>query len=336
MTGRPGRGVLERRVRRAWGDPGSTFRALAAVYGTAVDLRNLLWDAGVFRPRRVPVPVVSVGGLSTGGSAKTPIAAGLARHIADAGARVAVLTAGQEDELRLHAALNPAIPVFGGRWRIPLAEAAVHDGARVLLLDSGFQHRRLHRDLEIVACNVDQAENRQRLPAGPYRERFTALRRADAVILVRRAASRARALELAEEVASVAPRARTVEVRLRPVSLRAGNAAAGRIEDPIPAAAVAGVMWPESFFRWLARIDVEPPHRFTLSDHARYDDRTVRNIAAAAGEGGLVCTRKDAVRLVDLVPDEIPIWWLEEELVWGVGAPRLLAGLRRVVGLADR
>ncbi|MFW6039951.1 MAG: tetraacyldisaccharide 4'-kinase [Gemmatimonadota bacterium] len=335
MRGRPGRGALERSVRGAWGDPGSVLRALAALYGTAVDLRNLLWDAGVFRPRRVSVPVVSVGGLSTGGSGKTPLAAALARHLADAGARVAVLTPGQEDELRLHAALNPDLPVSGGRWRIPLAEAAVREGARVLLLDSGFQHRRLHRDLEIVACNVDQAGNRQRLPAGPYRERFTALRRADAVVLVRRAAGRARSLELAEQVAGVAPRARTVEVRLRPGPLRAGNRAAGRIETPAPAAAVAGVMWPESFFRWLDALDVRPDHRFTLSDHARYDDRTLRRIAAAAGEAGLVCTRKDAVRLADLVPDATPVWWLEEQLVWGAGAPRLLAGLRRVAELDD-
>lgn len=335
MTGRPGRGLLERRVRRSWGDPGSTLRALAALYGTAVDLRNLLWDAGVFRPHRALVPVVSVGGLSTGGSGKTPIAAALARHIADAGARVAVLTAGQEDELRLHAALNPDLPAFGGRWRVPLAQAAVRDGARVLLLDSGFQHRRLHRDLEIVTCNVDQSGNRQRLPAGPYRERFAALRRADAVILVRRAATRGQARELAEEVAGVAPRARTVEVRLRPGALRAGNPAAGRIERPVPAAAVAGIMWPETFFRWLTVVDVKPEHLFVLPDHARYDARTVGDIATAAGERGLVCTRKDAVRLADLVPGEIPVWWLEEELVWGAGAPRLLAGLRRVAGLAD-
>ena len=335
MRRRPGRGVLERRVRGAWGDPGSTLRGLAALYGTAVDLRNLLWDAGVFRPHRVSVPVVSVGGLSTGGSGKTPIAAALARHLADGGARVAVLTAGQEDELQLHAALNPDVPVFGGRWRIPLAAEAVMGGAGVLLLDSGFQHRRLHRDLEIVACNVDQAGNRQRLPAGPYRERFAALRRADAVILVRRAATRAQALELAEEVAGVASRIRTVEVRLRPGALWAGNPAAARIERPDPAAAVAGVMWPESFFRWLGVIDVRPDHRFPLPDHARYDDRTVRDIAAAAGDRGLVCTRKDAVRLARLVPDEIPVWWLEEELVWGTGARRLLAGLRRVAGLVD-
>lgn len=335
MTEGPGHGAIERWVRSAWGDPGSVLRALSAVYATAVDLRNLLWDAGVFQPHRVPVPVVSIGGLSTGGSGKTPIVAALARHLADAGGRVAVLTAGQEDELLLHAQLNPDLPVLGGRWRIPLARAAARDGAEVLLLDSGFQHRRLYRDLEFVTCNVDHAGNRERLPAGPYRERFAALRRADAVILVRRVASRAQALALAEEVAGVAPRARTVEVSLRPGPLRAANPAAGRIEEPDPAAAVAGVMWPESFFRWLAIVDVHPEHRFALRDHARYDDRTVREIAVAAGARGLVCTRKDAVRLAELVPLAVPVWWLEEELVWGVGASRLLAGLRRVAGLTD-
>lgn len=336
MTGGGGRRAIERRVRRAWGDPGSTLRALAALYGGTVDLRNLLWEAGVFRPHRAPVPVVSVGGLSTGGSGKTPIVAALAYHLADAGARVAVLTAGQEDELRLHAELNPDVPVLGGRWRIPLAGAAARDGAGILLLDSGFQHRRLHRDVEIVACNVDQAGHRERLPAGPYRERFAELRRADAVILVRRVATRAQAFQLAEEVAGVAPRARTVEVSLRAGSLWAANPAARQVAAPAPAAAVAGVMWPESFFRRLAALDVRPEHHFALRDHARYDERTVQEIATAAGARGLVCTRKDAVRLAELVPETVPVWWLEEELVWGAGGPRLLAGLRRVAGLDVR
>lgn len=333
MSRAAGRGVVERRVRSAWGDAGPLLRALEALYGTAVDLRNLLWEAGVFRPERVRVPVVSLGGLSVGGSGKTPLSAALARHLADAGASVTVLTAGQEDELRLHAELNPDLPVLGGRWRIPLARRAVADGAGILLLDSGFQHRRLHRDLEIVTCNVDQSGNRQRLPAGPYRERFASLARADAVILVRRVAARRQVEELASEVAAVAPRVPIVEAVLRPVGLRSGNPAAGRVDRPDPAAAVAGVMWPESFFRWLSSVNVRPKHRFALRDHARYDGRTVEEIVAAAGERGVVCTRKDAVRLVELVPAGLPVWWLEEELVWGTGADRLLAGLLRVAGV---
>lgn len=333
MTNGPRRGTLERRVRSAWGEPGSFLRGLASVYGGIADVRNLLWDAGVFRPTRAPVPVISLGGLSTGGSGKTPLAAAFARHLSDAGADVAVLTAGQQDELRLHEELNPDVRVLGGRWRIPLARQAVREGAGVLVLDSGFQHRRLHRDLEVVACNVDQVGNRERLPAGPYRERFAALARADAVILLRRAASRGQARELADEILGLASHVHIAEVRLRPSGLRAANdaaAGAGRVD---PAVAVAGIMWPESFFRWLEVEDVRPRHRFALPDHARYGDRTVSDISVAAGPEGLVCTRKDAVRLVPLVPRDIPVWWLAEEIEWEAGSEVLLAGIRRTAGV---
>lgn len=333
------RSILERYVRRSWGDPGRVLRALAVVYGAAADLRNLLWEAGLFRPVRLAVPVISVGGLSTGGSAKTPLTAALARHLADARHRVAVVTPGQRDELDLHAALNPDVPVLGGRWRIPVARAAIGDGAKVVLLDSGFQHRRLHRDLEIVACNVDQAGNRERLPAGPYRERFTALSRADGVVLVRRVAPRGRSDELAEEVRGLAEGAHLAQVALRPGGMQAANAAATRLlaggGDPDPAVAVAGVMWPESFFRSLSPEGVRPVHRVALRDHARYEEDTVRELVDAAGERGIVCTRKDAVRLAPRVPEDVPVWWLAEEVGWESGAERLLAGVRHAAGTPD-
>lgn len=333
MTNGPRRGALERRVRSAWGEPGSLLRALASVYGGVADIRNLLWDAGVFRPTRSAVPVISLGGLSTGGSGKTPLAAAFARHLSDAGGRVAVLTAGQQDELRLHQELNPDVAVLGGRWRIPLARQAVRDGAEVLVLDSGFQHRRLHRDLELVACNVDQVGNRERLPAGPYRERFAALVRADAVILMRRVATPDQARALKREVLGIASHLHVARVRLRPNGLRASNDAAAAAGEVDPAVAVAGVMWPESFFRWLAEEDVHPDHRFALPDHARYGGRMVNEISAAAGERGLVCTRKDAVRLVPLVPPHVPVWWLAEEIEWEAGSDVLLAGVRRTAGV---
>lgn len=338
MTRGPGRGALERRVRGNWGDPGPVLRAAAAVYGTAADLRNLLWDTGVFRPARLPVPVVSVGGLSTGGAAKTPLTAALARHLADAGRKVAIVTPGQRDELELHAALNPDVPVSGGRWRIPHAVEAVRQGAGVVLLDSGFQHRRLHRDLEVVACNVDHSGNRERLPAGPYRERLAALDRADAVVLVRRVASRRRSDELLDELRRATRTAHFAQVVLRPEGLRPANGAAEGLqragEAPDPAVAVAGVMWPESFFRWLDDAGVRPDRRIALPDHASYDAQTVRALEAAADGRGIVCTRKDAVRLARVVKGRTPVWWLAEDVRWENGAERLLAGLRRLTGCA--
>lgn len=322
------RGAVERYVRGAWGDPGPDLRGLAAIYGVASDLRNALWEAGVFRPIRLAAPVISVGGLSTGGSGKTPLTAALARHLAEGGRRVAVVTAGQGDELRLHAQLNPDIPVSGGRWRIPVARAAVGEGADVVLLDSGFQHRRLHRDLDLVACNVDQAHTRDRLPAGPYRERFAALQRADGVVLLRRAGTLAQAEELEEEVRAVAPRVHVAHVRFEADGLRAANPAAASAQVPDPAVAVAAVMWPEPFFRRLPGAGLSPEHRMALPDHARYDGAMAEQIAAAAGKRGVVCTRKDAVRLAPAMPDDVPVWWLEEALIWENGGRRLLAGVR--------
>lgn len=333
---RPGRGWIERWVRGAWGDPGSSLRALAAIYGGIADLRNGLWDSGVFSPVRVDAPVISVGALSTGGAGKTPVTAALARALADSGAAVAVVTPGQGDELALHAELNPDIPVTGGRWRIPVVRKAVAAGAGVVLLDSGLQHRRLHRDLELILCNADRTAARARLPAGPYRERFSAFRRADAVLLVRRAASARRADELASEIGAVAPDTLFVHVPIRPAGLQPANEAARRTDVPDPSVAVAGVMWPESFFRSLASADVRPEHRLALPDHARYDLRTVERISAAGAGRGIVCTRKDAVRLASRVPDELPVWWLGERVDWGPGGDELLAGARRVAGLNVR
>lgn len=331
----PGRGAIERYVRGSWGEPGAGLRGLAAVYGAATDLRNGLWDAGVFRPRRVKAPVISIGGLSTGGSGKTPLTAALARILADGGLRPAVVTPGQGDELRLHEEINPGIPVRGGRWRFPLAKAAVEEGADVVLLDSGFQHRRLHRDLDIVACNVDQAAERDRLPAGPYRERFTAVRRADAVVLVRRAATAEQADELGAEFLALAPHLHVAHVRFRSDGLRAANPAAGKIAWPDPAVAVAGVMWPETFFRWLPREGLQPEYNVALPDHARYDTRTSGHLAEAAGPRGLVCTRKDAVRLAAVLPPQVPVWWLEEALDWETGTAMLVAGIRRTAARGE-
>lgn len=332
----PGRSRVERWVRGAWGDPGSVLSAMAAVYGCVTDLRNGLWDTGLLAPVRVGVPVISVGALSIGGAGKTPLTAALARALADGGAAVTVITPGQGDELALHAELNPDIPVTGGRWRVPLAMRAVDGGAGVLLLDSGLQHRRLHRDLELIAFNVDRAGTYARLPAGPYRERLSVFRRADAALLVRRAATSRRAEALAAEIAAIAPDTLLVHINIRPDGLQPANDAARRRTTPDPNVAVAGVMWPESFFRSLASSAVRPDHRFALPDHARYDSRSVGAITEAAGDRGIVCTRKDAVRLASRVPDDVPVWWLGERVVWGPGGQVLLAGVLRTAGVDRR
>src|SRR3990167_4657318 len=109
-------------------------------------------QAGWFRPHRLTRPVVSVGNLTWGGTGKTPLAARLASQLAArGGCRPAILTRGYGgDEPSVLRRLAPGVPVLVGASRVATGRRAIRDGADLLILDDGFQHRRLHRDLDIV------------------------------------------------------------------------------------------------------------------------------------------------------------------------------------------
>ncbi len=327
---------LENLIRQSWtGSPNSGLRALSVAYGALADLRNAVFTLGLATSVRAPIPVISIGGLTVGGTGKTPITAALATHLTDSGSRVAVLTAGNADELALHGAWNSDIPVLGGRDRRALAERAADGGASVVLLDSGFQHRRLQRDFDIVALSADYGGNRSRLPAGPFRERWAAIARADTVVVVRRQATREDANRLVNAVLSAFPGLPVAEVRIIPVSLAPVSQAAHVVRQPSPGVAVAGIMWPGSFFAAVAQLGLKPAHRLTLADHAAYDERTVSTVVELAGPGGVVCTSKDAVKLASLLPDEMPVWQIEERVVWEKGGATLLAAVAHIAGLGS-
>jgi tetraacyldisaccharide 4'-kinase len=303
------------------------------VYGLGADLWNLTWNVGLVKPARCTVPVISVGGLAVGGSGKTPISAAVARHLADAGSRVAVLTAGFADELGVHAAANPDVHAAGGGNRTALALEAAHRGSTVVVLDSGFQHRRLHRDLDIVTMLVDYRGNRRRLPAGPFRDRFASLARADATVLVRRQAPPAAGTFLYDGLLRAFPHMHVATARILPSGLQPLTVAARDVATPNPEVAVAGIMWPEVFFGALQELGLSPGHKISLPDHAAVDRSTTMAIAERAGSGGVVCTGKDAVKLVASLPATVPIWSLMEHVSWEEGGDALLQGAVRIARL---
>jgi len=171
------------------------------LYGAGVALRNTTFATGLRQPTRVDgATVVSVGNLVVGGAGKTPVTIFLARWAAACGRRVAVLSRGYGrrastdvvftsaalpeasevgDEPRLIARRCPGVEVCVGRRRSPLALAARQRGADFLLLDDGFQHRQLHRDVDLVVWAPPG--NGHRLPWGPLRESPGALARASLV-----------------------------------------------------------------------------------------------------------------------------------------------------------
>lgn len=176
------------------------------LFAAGAAARGALYSAGLLRAERAPVPVISVGNLTVGGAGKTPVVIALAERLAASGKKVAVLSRGYAasrtdprivsdgrsilldareggDEPVLIARRVPGTAVLCGPRRAEIARLAVERcGAQVLLLDDGFQHRALARDLDIVV--VDAANpfgNGHLLPRGPKREPLAALRRAGLV-----------------------------------------------------------------------------------------------------------------------------------------------------------
>ncbi|MGH7623368.1 MAG: tetraacyldisaccharide 4'-kinase, partial [Gemmatimonadaceae bacterium] len=234
-------------VERVWfgaGTAASLSRALLTpverLFGAIVGARELMYDAGWLASRDTSIPALSVGNLTVGGTGKTPIAAWLARGLADRGARPAVVLRGYgQDEPLVHRALNPDIPVVLGRDRRDAIERAARDGADIAVLDDAFQHRQVRRFADLVLVNADRWTPRVRLlPAGPWRERLEAIRRATLIIVTRKTATDSLVERVHTALAQVAATVPRVSVRLEQMDLRRAEVDAS--DERLPIDAVAG------------------------------------------------------------------------------------------------
>ncbi len=295
-------------------DAGAPRVLAAALYGAGVRLIAAAWDAGWRRPRHAARPVVSVGALTAGGAGKTPIVRWLAAALHDAGDAPAVLSRGygakgggaprvvdpargdagrDGDEPMLLARSLPGVPVVSGADRVRGAALAVARGARVLLLDDGFQHRKLHRDFDLVLWDLRAARaNGALLPAGPLREPLRALRRADVVLSI----DRGDGPPPDPPDASATATGRLVTVCRQ--ELRAGAAVH----------AVSGIADPESFERGIVAAGFALTGATRFRDHHPFTAEEIRDAAArAAAEGAdvLATTAKDRMRW-PRGPGEVP------------------------------
>jgi tetraacyldisaccharide 4'-kinase len=315
--------------------PGAAGAAVAgplaigeAFFRAAAALRGALYDAGLVPVVRAEAPVVSIGNLAVGGAGKTPAAIAVARRLAARGRTVAVLSRGfgaaradarvvadgarilldaaaAGDEPLLVARRLPGARVLCGPRRAVLARTAVRDlGADALLLDDGFQHRGLARDLDVVVLDAaNPFGNGRLLPAGPNREPRSALRRAGLVWLSRADQAEAGALPRLRALARAATGKDPVESRHAPVDVLDGALARGFGADALQGRRVlllAGIARPEGFRRTLAAMGAVLAAERLFRDHHRFgpDDLADALRAAEASRCDLVVTtEKDAVRL---------------------------------------
>lgn len=310
----------------------------AWAYGGAMRARRALYARGVLRSRRLGVPVISVGNLSLGGTGKTPFAAWLALGLQQRGLRVAIVLRGYGretrgvrvvsdgrgitgearsvgDEALLLARDLPGVVVVIGESRHRAGCVAVAElGAEVVILDDGFQHLALHRDLDVVLVDGFQwSQSARVLPAGRLRENPAALAAADIVVISRSHLVNADS-PLVDWLGAVAPEASVHAIETRPRRLVDGQGVTRDLESlrGTPVVALSAIGAPAQFEADLLNLGATLAATLRFRDHHRFDAGDLRHIEEthrACGAALVVTTAKDLVRLDR--PLEVPVFALE-------------------------
>lgn len=326
-------------IERLWaGETGLSGRLLGAAltpaelaYRSAMRARNAAYNAGVAGTDVPPVPAISVGNITVGGTGKTPMVRWVVERLRKRGWTPGILHGGYaEDEPALHRLWFPDLPVVAERDRLRGAGRAMNLGADVLVLDDAFQHRRIGRDLDIVLVAAETWDARARvLPRGPYREPLGSLRRADLIVVTRRSASAERAEAVEAEVMEVSGRP-TARALLAARNWLHGDGSPRQGTPHGPAVAAAGVAGPDAFFDQAEAAGARLVDAIAFPDHHRYTAGEAAALQRLAGDGPLVVTAKDAVKLVRLIP-ETDLWVLEQKVTFEDGRDRVLRAVNAVV-----
>jgi tetraacyldisaccharide 4'-kinase len=288
-------------------------------------LRERGYVRGVFASHILPAPVISVGNLVWGGSGKTPLVAAICRHLLAKGERPAVVSRGYGglakaavnlvsdgenvfldaraagDEPYMLAAMLPGVAVLTGRKRIFPCRQAVEMGYTVLVLDDGFQHLSVRRDLDLALFNATTlAGNSRVFPGGELREPVAALKRANAFVLTGvDARNRDRAGRFAALLSARFPGKPVFQMTniLEEIVDQHGSGVAW---PAAPLLAVSAIAHPERFHNLLADAGIQLCGRLNFVDHHRYPPDAMARIArevSRSAAAGLIVTEKDRVKL---------------------------------------
>lgn len=305
------------------------LRVAEAPYTLAVAWRNRRYDRGISEIQRVNVPVISIGNLTLGGTGKTPLVKWLAQRLQRVGMRVAIVSRGygatngqrNDEALELADAL-PDVPHIQNRDRVAAAKTAIQDfHPRLLLLDDGFQHRRLARDLDIVLLDALEPFGFEHVfPRGTLREPLTGLRRAHVVCLSRADAipgPQREALQI--RVADLAPQAAWCELAHTASKLDNSRGESQPLETLANrrVAAFCGIGNPGGFRHTLMATGCELVAWREFPDHYAFtpgDQMALNQMALESKSDVIVCTQKDLVKLRTHQLGSVPLWAVSIEI----------------------
>jgi tetraacyldisaccharide 4'-kinase len=321
------------------------LRAAEVPYTVAVDWRNRRYDRGHCVAHRVEAAVVSVGNLTLGGTGKTPMVKWLAQWLTSRGRRVAIVSrgygangkTGNDEAIELSRAL-PKVPHIQDPDRFAAAEQAINQfGSQVIVLDDGFQHRRLARDLDIVLLDALEPFGFEHVfPRGTLREPLAGLERAQVVCLSRADAISANQRgAIQNRVKQLAPAALWCECTHKASSLvdaagrnQALNALAGK-----RVAAFCGIGNPAGFRHTLVNTGCQIAAWREFPDHHRFNSTDIAELermAADCDADAVVCTCKDLVKLPQDSIAGRPLLAVEIEMRFLAGQELLASALERI------
>jgi tetraacyldisaccharide 4'-kinase len=321
--------------RKSSGIVGALLFFVSLLYGLTVRMRANAYCRGLLRTRGLPIPVISIGNITLGGTGKTPTAINIAGILLKHGKKPVVLSRGYGrsdrsavlvvsdgisraldavsggDEPVLIAGRLPQVPVVVGADRYRTGMVAIDRfHPDIAILDDGFQHIRLKRDLNIILIDaVDPFGSGRLFPAGILREPLTALRRADIVLITR--ADRTENIAQRKETVRQHTDAPIFTARYVPrdlMDVATGETRPLEFLHGKPVFAFAGIARPDSFIALLRTLGAVVTGTAVYGDHYAYTRTDLTGLMREAGAGNavlLATTEKDGVRLKDMAPEGI-------------------------------
>jgi tetraacyldisaccharide 4'-kinase len=300
---------------------------LSALYSLFSRLRAWCYSSGIFKTRRLPGTVISVGNLTVGGTGKTPMVLWIAQRLAEEGKKVAILTRGyrgtsnastqglpQSDEVALlRDRLSGKVQIGVGADRYKNGEVLARHGVDWFVLDDGFQHMKLGRDADVVLVDAtDPFGGGMVLPAGRLREPVSALRRADVVVITRSVQAPSPAVEAIIRRHTRSPifyATTQIESVLRVPQLLVELPSQDWKQTRFMVFSAIGN--PAAFLDDLRKWGFQVAGYRRFADHHVYTEREIADLESAAntcGADALLCTEKDVWNLRNVPLARMPVY----------------------------